>query len=197
MKTTRHYFISDDLDDLDYLEEQLEEVGIEAPQIHVLSHDHTGVASHHHLHEVASLLETDVVHSWEVGAVVGVIGAIFVLAFGYLTGLTEAASGWVPFIFLSIVVLGFCTWEGGFVGFQQTNHHYKDFQQALDAGKHIFFVDALPEQEAALAAKIKEHPSLEVSLVEQGAPSWIFSGRKNLLKFTDRNLLAQEQLQHK
>jgi len=196
MKTLRHYFISEDLDDLEYLEEQLEAVGIDSPQIHVLTHDHTGVADHHHLHEVGSLLETDVIHSWEVGAVVGVIGALLVLAFGYFSGLTEAASGWVPFIFLAIVVLGFCTWEGGFVGFQQKNHHYQRFQDALDEGKHVFFVDVLPEQEGDLEKKVKEHPSLEISVVERGAPSWVFAGRKNFLKFTDRNLLTQAQINH-
>lgn len=194
MKTNRHYFISDDLDDLDQLEVQLEEVGIESPQIHVLTHDHTGVADHHHLHEVASPLETNVVHHWEVGALLGLVGAALVLAFGYYSGLTQAASGWIPFIFLAIVVLGFCTWEGGFVGFQQPNSHYERFMAALDEGKHVFFVDVLPEQEADLERKIAEHPSLEISVVEDGSPSWVFSGRKNFLRFTDRNLLVQSQI---
>ena len=33
----RHYFISDNLDDLEVFEEQLEAAGISTPQIHVLS----------------------------------------------------------------------------------------------------------------------------------------------------------------
>ncbi|MDZ7685761.1 MAG: hypothetical protein U5O39_12765 [Gammaproteobacteria bacterium] len=128
------------------------------------------------------------------GALVGAIGAALVLAFGYYSGLTEAASGWIPFVFLAIIVVGFCTWEGGFVGFQQHNSHYERFMRALDDGKHVFFVDVLPEQEDVLESKIAEHPSLEISVVENGAPSWIFSGRKNLLRFTDRNLLVQSQI---
>ncbi|MGK0474310.1 MAG: hypothetical protein ACJAR0_004812, partial [Candidatus Azotimanducaceae bacterium] len=32
--TLRHYFISDDLDDLDLLEDQLEQQGVEKIQIH-------------------------------------------------------------------------------------------------------------------------------------------------------------------
>ena len=50
MKTLRHYFISDDLDDLDLLEDQLEHNGIDSPRIHVLSNDTVGVANHVHLH---------------------------------------------------------------------------------------------------------------------------------------------------
>ena len=40
MKTLRRYFISDDLDDLEVVEEQLESAGVSTPQIHVLTaHD--------------------------------------------------------------------------------------------------------------------------------------------------------------
>jgi len=39
MTVLRHYFISDDLDDLTLLEQQLEEGGVDASQTHVLSLD--------------------------------------------------------------------------------------------------------------------------------------------------------------
>ena len=39
MQLLRHYFISDDLDDLELFEEQLESAGVSTPQIHVLSRD--------------------------------------------------------------------------------------------------------------------------------------------------------------
>ena len=64
----RHYFISDDLDDLEIIEAQLEDNGISTPQIHVLSESDGDVESHH-LHDVNSLMKQDVLHSWEVGAV--------------------------------------------------------------------------------------------------------------------------------
>jgi len=107
MNTLRHYFISDDLDDLELLEEQLESSGVENPQIHVLSNDDLGVANHVHLHAVQALLKNDAIHSGEIGAAVGLIGATLTLCIAYLTGLTELAVGWVPFIFLAIVIFGF------------------------------------------------------------------------------------------
>ena len=43
----RHYFISDDLDDLERIEEELEQRGINTPQIHVLSKDDAAVENIH------------------------------------------------------------------------------------------------------------------------------------------------------
>ena len=39
----RHYFISDDLDDLAAVERELDAAGITPPQVHVLSNDDAGV----------------------------------------------------------------------------------------------------------------------------------------------------------
>ncbi len=94
-------------------EEQLEAAGISAPQIHVLSCDDADVEHHHHLHAVQSFMKNDVVHSTERGAVLGLCAFVLVLAIAYFAGWTESAVGWMPFIFLAVVMLGFCTWEGG------------------------------------------------------------------------------------
>jgi len=145
MKTLRHYFISDDLDDLDLLEDQLEHAGIDSPRIHVLSNDSVGVANHIHLHAVQSIFTRDVVHCTVVGAIIGLLGVCLVLGVTYVLDLPDAIIGWTPYIFLSIVVLGFCTWEGGFVGMQKTNYHYKQFESALEDGKHVFIVGPGPE----------------------------------------------------
>ncbi len=112
MKLLRHYFISDDLDDLETFEEQLEAAGITTPQIHVLSLHDEEVAHHDHLNYVQSFMKKDIVHSAELGAVVGVVLSTTSLIVAYYAGWTDSAAGWVPFIFLAIVLLGFCTWEG-------------------------------------------------------------------------------------
>ena len=56
----RHFYISDDLDDLELVEEELESNGISTPHIHVLSLNDAEVARHKHLHEVEAVLRTDV-----------------------------------------------------------------------------------------------------------------------------------------
>ena len=102
----RHFYISENLDDLEAVEHELEGSGVATPQMHVLSQNDADV-QHHHLNEVEAVLKKDVVHSMEMGAVIGVIAASIVLLVAYFAGWTESAAGWMPFIFLSVIILGF------------------------------------------------------------------------------------------
>jgi len=154
----RYYYISDDLDDLEVIERDLEAAGVTTPQIHVLSEDDAGLETHH-LHKVEAVLKKDVVHGTERGAVVGVICAAAVLLLAWFSGLTETYT-WVPAIFLAIIVLGFCTWEGGMIGIHEPHVDFRRFQDDLEAGKHILFVDVDPDQEATLRRVVEEHPRL-------------------------------------
>ena len=194
MKTLRHYFISDNLDDIDLLEEQLEAGGISSVQIHVLSKDEVGVASHIHLHEVASLLRQDTLHSAQVGAMVGFLAAVLIIAVAWVLDLPDQIAGWAPYALLSIIVFGLCIWEGGLFGIQEPNHHYRQFQAALEQGKHVFFVDLDKAQERILSESLKDHPSLELQSMESGAPRWMISAYGRLVGFLDRNLLSQSQI---
>lgn len=151
MTVLRHYFISDDLDDLEALEEQLEEAGVDTPQIHVLSLDDQNVEGHIHLHEVNSFMKKDIVRSSLIGAAVGLLLSLSILAVSGWLGWTETKAGWIPFIFLAVIALGFCTWEGGLFGIQTPNKKFARFEEVLNAGKHVFFVDLSEDQEEVLA----------------------------------------------
>ncbi|MDG2277138.1 MAG: magnesium transporter, partial [Pseudomonadales bacterium] len=61
MTVLRHYFISDNLDDLEALEEELERQDVETTQIHVLSLDDSGTENHVHLNDVSSFMKKDIV----------------------------------------------------------------------------------------------------------------------------------------
>ena len=174
----RHFYISDSLDDLEDVEQELEEQGIATPQIHVLSQNDADVQQHH-LHEVEAVLKKDVVHSMELGAIVGAIAAVVVLTVAYVAGWTESAAGWIPFIFLAIVVLGFCTWEGGLFGIQEPHYQFKQFQDVLKQGRHVFFVDVTEQQEAVLARIVDAHPKLEAAGEAEATPEWVIKWQKN------------------
>jgi len=167
----RHYYISNDLDDLENVEKELEANGINTEQIHVLS-DNDADVGQHHLHDVTPFMKKDVVHSGEIGAFIGIILSVAILGGAYLTNLTETAAGWIPFIFLSIVILGFCAWEGGLWGIQEPNAHFRRFQQLLLEGKHILFVDVEPTQETALNDVVSHHHSLKTAGTGVAAPQW-------------------------
>lgn len=182
MQTRRHYYISDDLDDLESFEEELEAAGIDIVQIHVLSEDPEGVREHQHLHEVQDFMKKDVVHSGLFGAVIGLIAATLALVIPYSLGWTATAVGWVPFAFLAVVLLGFCTWEGGLLGIHRTNHSFEQFRGALDAGRHVFFVDAEPDQEQILEQTRQRHPRIEPAGKGHAVPHWLISLQRGTRK---------------
>ncbi|GGW93324.1 NAD/FAD-utilizing enzyme [Alteromonas halophila] len=166
---SRHYYISDDLNDLEALEKELEQQGMARSQIHVLSDNDTEVEQHH-LHAITPFLKQDVVHSSELGAFIGVVIAGVLLGAVYVLDLHSTAVGWLPFVFGSLVILGFCVWEGGLIGLQVPNQKFKRFQKLLKKGKHIFFVDTRDEQEASLASIVARHPRLREISNEQASP---------------------------
>lgn len=178
----RHFYLSDDLDDLERLEDDLESRGIDRAQIHILSNNDAGLEEHH-LHQVESLLRQDTIHSAKIGFLVGLVAAAIPLAVAYWIGLSESYL-WVPVIFLSVILLGFCTWEGGLIGIQRPNYQYRQFQKALDSGKHVLIVDVKPKEQEALAERIiQDHPSVESAGLGPPVPDWLVGAQTLLSKF--------------
>ncbi|UZJ44756.1 NAD/FAD-utilizing enzyme [Marinimicrobium sp. C6131] len=177
----RHFYLSDDLDDLERLESDLEARGIARPQIHILSNNDAGLESHH-LHQVESLLRKDVIHSGKIGFLIGLVAAAIPLVIAYIVGLSESYL-WIPVIFLSIILLGFCTWEGGLIGIQRPNHQYLKFERAINSGRHLLIVDVDPGQEKLLLKVIADHPNVEDMGLGQPVPGWLVGAQKQWQKF--------------
>ena len=178
----RYFFISGDLDDMDVVEKELENAGVTTAQIHVLSKDDDGVARRD-LHEVHAFMRTDVVRSTLRGALLGVVAAVAVLLFAHYSSATENV-GWLPFVFLSIVLLGFCTWEGGFLGFQMPNVQFKQFEEALSQGWHVFFVDVNERQLPVLQDITNRHRGLKPAGIGSSTPHWLIGWQNQFKKFT-------------
>lgn len=166
----RYFFIEDSLDDLELIERELLSRGILDPQIHVLSQDDAGMTEHH-LHQVHSLLRQDVIHSGEIGALVGLVISALSIVIAYFSGLPESI-GWMPFAFLSVILLGFFTWEGGLFGIQVPNSQFRRFEGALKDGKHLLFVDVDRGQEYMLQQVLNAHPHVKPEGTGIGAPRW-------------------------
>jgi hypothetical protein len=183
MNMKRHFYISDDLDDLDRIELELEVSGLRTPQIHVFSKDDTGVENHDHLHNIESVFKNDVVHGTISGAWIGAALAALILSITSFSGWTEAYT-WTPFIFLSIVSLGFCAWVGGLYGTQEPHRDFKRFSSQLRDGRHVFIVDVDSDQEAALERVVRAHPGLLLAGTGKATPRWVIMSQYNIKKFT-------------
>lgn len=177
----RYFFVGDDLKELESIEDELESRGITTAQIHVLSNDEAGV-SQHRLHEVGSLMRTDVIRKGLWGALLGFVCALAVLGFAYGSGYSETF-GWMPFIFLAIVIQGFCTWEAGFFGFQVSNTRFRRFDHLLKSGKHLFFVDLRPEQAQVLDAVLSQHRRITSAGQGTAMPWWLIAVQNRFRRF--------------
>ena len=177
----RHYYISDDLDDLKDLEDELSSNGFVTPQFHVLT-EQDAECEKRHLHAIEPVLKKDVVHSTQVGALVGVCAFALLLTLVWSMGWHETAAGWIPFMFIAIAALGFCTWEGGLVGIQLPHYQFKRFQKILNNGQHVFFVDVDASQEQALQDIVAAHPRLKLAGTDEAAPAWVVKSQDRILK---------------
>jgi len=186
MKVMRHFFISGDLDDLERLEEDLERAGFATAQIHLLTLDVRSASHHRHLHQVSELMKLNLVRWGIIGAAIGLCASVLVLGVAHYAGWTQTTAGWLPFIFLAVIAFGFSTWEGGFLGIQTPNVRFKRFEKALEAGKHVFFVDLEPAQAEILTHCVINHPTVEAAGTGPAAPHWIVFWQRRLnLLFTE------------
>jgi hypothetical protein len=177
----RYFYVSDNLNDLEAAEIALKEKGIDTAQIHILSEDDAEVEKRH-LHAVDSLSKRDTIRSGVTGLIIGLICSIAILLLSYYFELHKTIT-WVPPIFLAVVILGFCTWEGGFLGIQRRNRQFAKFEQQLKEGKHVFFVDVSPEQETLLNQVVSAYPSMALAGAGDASPEWIIGTQVRLEKF--------------
>jgi hypothetical protein len=171
----RHFFVGRDLADLEHFEEDLERAGLARSQTHLLTLDFAGASRHRHLNLVPALMQLSLVRWGIVGAGVGICVSGLVLAVAHAAGWTQSAAGWLPFIFLAIIVFGFSTWEGGFLGIQTPSPDVRRFEGAMKAGRHVFFVDVEATQAAILARCVANHPAIEPAGTGDGGSAWIVS----------------------
>jgi hypothetical protein len=179
----RFFYISDDLDDLAQIESELEASGISTPQIHVLSNNDAGV-DERRLHQVQAFMKKDLVHSTMIGVVLGVITAAVVVLVSHLSGI-PATVGWIPVVFLAIVAMGFVIWEAGLIGAHLPNVHFRRFEDALNAGKHIIFVETDRAQEDVLRRVLGGHATLESAGIETSHTKWLIMSQRSWKRFLD------------
>ena len=61
------------------------------------------------------------------------------------------------------------------IGIQEPNHKFTRFEQALKDGKHVFFVDLEPGQEAILENVLRRHTQVEWVGTGTSTPHWLLA----------------------
>ncbi|SHG91573.1 hypothetical protein [Ferrimonas marina] len=164
----RHYYLSNSLWELELIERQLEKRGLSPAQIHVLSQK-PNLASRFHLLPRSEFWFYDLPHCLWRGLALGLILAGAVLVGVAYSGWAEAIGSWLPFWMLALMLLGFCTWEGGLIGLQSPHHDLGRFHDAFNRGQHLLLVDVKAEQESALRHVMAAHPMLTDQGTSSGA----------------------------
>ncbi|VUD67582.1 hypothetical protein TDB9533_03865 [Thalassocella blandensis] len=176
----RHYYVHQNLDEVYSVERQLVEAGMSEYQIHVLSENDAAVDAYR-LHSVGSFFRRDIIYAGFVGLAIGIAAAVLVLLVGTAIGVSDAM--WVPTIFLALILLGFCTWEGGLWGIQETNKEFARFEQELKDGKHVLMVDVKPDQEDRMIDIISGYKTLKDAGLGAASPEWVVGAQHNWNKF--------------
>ena len=180
----RHYFISDSLDDLADVEQELQALAIDGSQIHVYGPDKKQRdLDLKPVHDISSFTRSDVVRSGWRGFLVGAGAAATVLAFSYINGWHQSTLGWVPIVFVALILLGFFAWEGGLSGIQQPNQELSKFDDAIKQGKLLFYVDANEKQQATLEAVAARHPGLDYAGDGDAVPEWFVQSQIQFQRF--------------
>lgn len=167
----RLYYLTDTLNSVSQISDDLHNNGVTDWHIHVLSKDEAGLY-HRHVHSAHMFQQNDVIHSGELGAILG--GTISLLTVFVLHNVLPFISEPVPpmiLLFVAVVLTLFGAWSGGLVGAMRENYKVAQFHDDIEQGKYLIMVDVLKPQEQKVRQQLRQyHP--EALLAAIGS-SWI------------------------
>lgn len=157
------YFVSDDLNELEHVHDELIEEGFKDRHIHVMSEEEAEVEKHH-LRNVNALEKTDMFSFMLKGAEYGVVLVVLIFAAAYLFDYGSSVV-MTPIAIAAAVLFGFCVWEAGLMGLHRINHRFASVQPALRQGDHILILDYRKRESRWVEGLAKAHPRLsQISL---------------------------------
>lgn len=152
------YYLSDNLDELEAVHDELVDGGLKDQQIHVLSEQEAEVEKHH-LRNVNVIERTSMLGFMFRGAILGIVLAAIVLAFSQYAGVT--GSVWMaPFLFAAVAAFGFSIWEAGLMGLHRLNQRFASFKDELQQGEHMLILDYGRQQQTLIESVLKRHPKV-------------------------------------
>ena len=163
----RLYYLTDSLESVSKISEDLHHDGITDWNINVLSKDEAGLY-HRHIHSANLFQVNDIIHSGELGAL---LGGVLGLSVAVILGMWNPVGISLSFPFL-ILVAGvftlFGTWSGGLAGVTRENYKTARFHQELENGHYLIMIDVSKDQEKIIRFHLGQyHP--EALLAAEGS----------------------------
>ncbi|WP_370278376.1 hypothetical protein [Pontibacterium sp.] len=154
----QHYYLTDDINSVEKIAEDLHTIDIDDDHIHVVGLD-TDAIEEHHLHTARVIDETDIVRSSERGLLVGLVfGVLFAVLGSMFTPFGIEVSG-PSLVMITVFIVGLCTYWGGIIGTYFENYRISSFREAIQQGKYLLMVDTEAGQESPLRSMMgKQHP---------------------------------------
>jgi len=157
MAMNHSYYLSDNLDELEVVHDELIDCGLRDRNIHILS-DADADVERHHIRPVNSVSKTGLFSYMVRGAVIGSVLAIMMIALADGFGLNGSVTIGAPMLAGAIAIFGFCIWEAGLLGFHHRNHKFDSMQAALSYGEHLLILDYTPKHQRFVERVLRNHP---------------------------------------
>lgn len=145
----RLYYLSNNIDVVERLSDQLHQKGISDWNFHVMGKDKANMIRHH-VHTTTPLHELDIVRSGERGVLGGFLVGLLVTCYIALFTSFGASMGIIAQAASVILFALFGAWLGGLIGVSTENYKIRRFHKAIDAGNYLIMVDVNHDQRRAV-----------------------------------------------
>lgn len=153
------YYLSDSLDELEVVHDELMDCGLRDRDIHILSEADVEV-ERHHIRPVSRLERTGMLAYMLRGAMIGALLAVLMIAVADGFGLNNALVLGAPVMMGAIAIFGFCVWEAGLLGLHRRNHKFDTVQAALSFGEHLLILDYSARHQRFVERVLRNHPRI-------------------------------------
>jgi len=136
------YYLTDDIESAETIEQDLVSQGVDLSHIHVISH-HEEEEKIHHLHSGSYFMRRNIVQSVERGLMIGLVAGLFLGELIASVEYFQQELGWWTIAFSAITFSAFGAWVGGMFGLSTENYKLTKFHSQLEQGQYLMVVDVL------------------------------------------------------
>lgn len=162
----RLYFLSPSLESTTAIVKELQTLGVQDKDIHVVGKNHTALVKNH-IHQASVLQTSDVLPALERGAAIGVTS-------GLLAGLVAISFppaglvlGGGAVLGLGLFGAGFGAWVSSMIGVSVPNKTVEQYEQAIEKGQFLLIIDIAKEDELRITDLIlKHHPEASIDEID-------------------------------